>query len=69
MTAIEALKQLRAAGIKFRVNGLTLQHNGNMTAEQYELLQKFKKEIAGLVHAEYCFQLEVIELIERQYAE
>jgi hypothetical protein len=61
MNATEALKKLREEGIRLKVGGLRLYVAGDMTPEQADLLQKYRREITGIVHAEHCLMLEALE--------
>lgn len=65
MNATEVLQKLRNEGIRFKVGGLRLYVIGELDPEQAELLQKYKREITGIVHAEYCLMLEAKEALER----
>jgi len=64
MNATEALQQLRDEGIRFKIDGLKLLIIGDLTPEQAELLKRYRREIAGIVHAEYCLMLEAKEALE-----
>ncbi len=66
MNSNEALQQLRTAGIKLRVENLRLRVSGQLTHELTTLLRTHKKALTGLVHAEQCYALEEVDMIEQK---